>query len=248
MNDRVLNEMKVVVERAVRPVRVGDARKMRIREELLDHFTAIYEEELERSSDEQAALRQAKERFGNPRELSDEMRQSVSRLEFIRYLGDLYRYRPGVSLLRFALGHLLMSFVAMIGMFLVMLPVIWIRGRIGEIGIVLHVATVTWLFSAGFSFSFVLIAEQMGQVLYGQGSPQPVRAIVRCSLASLLVFPLLTAFTYAGLMLSLSYGLKGLLLGCAVAPAAPLLFYMLARQMKEQISRESEWSRIEIEE
>jgi hypothetical protein len=247
MNDRVLNEMKVAVEQSVRPVRASDVGKRRMREELLDHLTAIYEEESERHGDEQTALMQAKERFGDPDALTDELRRSVSWREFVGYVSDLYRYHPGESLLGFASRHLLLASVTMAGAFLFMLPVIWLRGRIGELGIALHVVIVIGLFSAAFAALLTFIAEKIGQVLYGRGSPHPVRAIVGYCLASLLVFPLLTAFTYGGLLLSLSYGMKGLLLGCTVAPVAPLFFFLFARQMKEQISHENEWAGLETE-
>lgn len=247
MNDQVLDEMRVEVERAVRPVRAGDAQKLRMREDLLDHLTAIYDEELERLGDEAAALARAKERFGDPRELTDELQRSLSWLESMGFAFDQYRYRPGDSLWWFGLRHLLLALAAMTAMVLLMLPVIWMRGRIGEIGIFFRIASVTTLFSACFSFSIALLGEQMGQVLYGRGCKRPAQTLIRCGLLSLLVFPFSATLVYGGLMLSLGSALKGLMLGCVVAPAAPLLFYMQARQMKEQISGESEWAGIKID-
>ena len=132
MNDCMLNELKVAVERVVRPVRVSDIRKLRMREELLDHLRAIYEDELQRLGEPAAALAQAKERFGNPSQLTEELRQSVSGLEYFRYVLDRYRYRPGEPLLRFALRHRLLGLVAMVAMFLIVLPLTWVRGRFGE--------------------------------------------------------------------------------------------------------------------
>jgi hypothetical protein len=246
MNDQVLNELKRVVERAVRPVRAGDLRKLRMREELLDHLTAIYEEELQRLGEPMAAIAQARERFGDPGLLTDELRGAVSGLEYIRYVLDRYRYRPGEPLLGFALRHLLLSSVAMVVMFLIVLPLTWMRGRFGEIGILLHVGCVTVLFSAGFSCAFTFLAEQMGQILYGLGSQARVRAIVRYSMVSLLVFPIVTALTYGGLMLSLESALRGFLLGWMAAPATPVFFLLLGRAMKDQISRENQWAGIEI--
>jgi len=70
MNDVILQELKGVVEQAVRPVRATMARKRRMREELLAHLTAIFEEEVETLGDDQAALDQAKRRFGDSRELT----------------------------------------------------------------------------------------------------------------------------------------------------------------------------------
>ena len=61
-----MNEFMVLVERAVRPVLAGPARKLRMREELLAHLTGIYEEELARAGDEAAARAEAVRRFGDP--------------------------------------------------------------------------------------------------------------------------------------------------------------------------------------
>ncbi len=248
MNDQVLIELRVVVERAVRPVRASDVRKLRMREELLDHLTAIYEEELGRLGDESVAVAKALERFGAPSELTGELQQSVSRLDFIGYVSDLYRYRRGESLLRFGFRHLVAALGAMVIMVLMMLSLAWMGGRIDEIGFLLRIAAVTvFVVGAGIGFSFTFIGEQMGQILYGQGFHHPARAMISYISLSLLVFPLMAAFTHGLLMLSGDAALKGFLLGCAAAPAAPVFFYMQARQMKKQISAERDWMGLEID-
>jgi ATP-dependent Clp protease ATP-binding subunit ClpC len=247
MNDSVLTELKTVVERAVRPIRASIARKRRMREELLDHLMTTYEEELERSTDEQAALEQARRRFGEPGDLTKELRTSLSWRGFVGYWFDAHRNRPGESVLRLALRHLLLSALAMTAALLVMLPIIWLGGRIREIGLFLHIMLVTCLFSAGFSFSMAILTEQMGRVLYGGGSERPVRGMIPYFLASLPVFPALTAFVYWGLLGDLASGLTGFLLGSAAAPLAPLLFFMMARRMRDDILYEREWAGTEIE-
>ena len=75
MNDQVLNELKIVVERAVRPVQATFARKRKMREELLAHLVSIFEEEAGRQGDERAALERAEERFGDLRELSKQLQE-----------------------------------------------------------------------------------------------------------------------------------------------------------------------------
>ena len=245
MNDQVLNELRVVVERAVRPVRASDVRKLRMREELLDHLMGIYEEELERGGDEGAALARAKERFGTPSTLTGELQQSVSWFEYVGYVSDQYRFRPRESLLRFGLRHILVGFVTMTVATLVIIPLAWLGGRAHELGMLMHIMFVMVLFSSGFSFSVVVLAEKIGQLLYGQGAA--IRAILPYCLASLLVFPVMTSVVYGSLLLSVEAALKGFLIGSIVAPAAPLLFYMMARQMKEQIAGEQQWLGIEID-
>ena len=81
-----LLQMKFV-EGIVRPVRAGTARKRKMRDELLTHLSAIYEEELARLHDSEAAFRAAIERFGEPGELTREVESVLpvsARLDYYR--------------------------------------------------------------------------------------------------------------------------------------------------------------------
>jgi WD40 repeat protein len=109
MNDSILTESKVVVERAVRPVRASMSRKRRMREELLDHLAAICEEELERLADEKAAVEQAKQRFGDPARLAEELQRSVPAGDRILSMNEKMRLEPGESLLHFAGKYVLFA-------------------------------------------------------------------------------------------------------------------------------------------
>ena len=66
MNESTLTQLKILVERAVRPVRASTRRKRKMREELLAHVTAVFTEESIKSADEGTALEQTALRFGNP--------------------------------------------------------------------------------------------------------------------------------------------------------------------------------------
>jgi len=68
-----------LVERIVRPVRAGTARKRKMRDELLSHLLAIYDQELTRLDDPAAAWREAAIRFGDPAELTRELESSLPR-------------------------------------------------------------------------------------------------------------------------------------------------------------------------
>ena len=107
MNETINRETNLAlmkqVERAVRPVPAGKKRKLQMREELLTHLMAIFEEELARTggTNESAAIAAAFDRFGNPAEISAELTRSVNwnqrldyRLEqiarfFDRWIGPL---------------------------------------------------------------------------------------------------------------------------------------------------------------
>ena len=107
MDDVILQELKRVVERAVRPVRATMARKRRMREELLAHLVAIFEEEAGKLGDEQAALEQAKQRFGDPRELTGQLQQAVPWLDRFRSILENMGCQPGESAWHLAGRHFL---------------------------------------------------------------------------------------------------------------------------------------------
>ena len=58
-----------------------------MREELLAHLTAIYEEEKARLHDSAAAISEAKKRFGNPQELSRELERGACQNPNIGLIG-----------------------------------------------------------------------------------------------------------------------------------------------------------------
>ena len=49
MNENITNELERLVEQCVRPVKTHFADKKRMREDLLSHLSATFEEELERT-------------------------------------------------------------------------------------------------------------------------------------------------------------------------------------------------------
>jgi hypothetical protein len=79
--DEIRLAQMIVVERVVRPVRANIARKRRMRDELLAHLSAIYDDELARSEDPVAAVNAAAKRFGNTIELTAELQATVPRRE-----------------------------------------------------------------------------------------------------------------------------------------------------------------------
>jgi hypothetical protein len=94
MNDITMNQLKVIVEGAVRPVRASTCRKRRMREELLAHVSAAFEEEA-KLSDERTALERTGQRFGNPNELAGQLQESVPASDGIHCLLDKLWFRPG---------------------------------------------------------------------------------------------------------------------------------------------------------
>jgi hypothetical protein len=76
MNESTLIQLKILVERAVRPVRATTSRKRKMREELLAHVTAVFEEEAT-LHEESVALAQMAVRFGDVGELTRQLQAAV---------------------------------------------------------------------------------------------------------------------------------------------------------------------------
>jgi hypothetical protein len=92
MNESTLTQLKVIVERAVRPVRASTSRKRKMREELLAHVVGVFEEESAKLGDDRAALEQTELRFGNPALVTSQLQESVPARDAVR---RYWEGRPG---------------------------------------------------------------------------------------------------------------------------------------------------------
>jgi Clp amino terminal domain, pathogenicity island component len=109
LKTRIL-QMKIV-ERAVRPVRAGTPCKRRMREELMAHFTAIYDQELIRLHDPTAAMEEAARRFGDPAELARELEAALPYHERLSHVAERwFAWRAPESTVRFSLRLARQSF------------------------------------------------------------------------------------------------------------------------------------------
>ena len=90
-----------------------------MREELLAHLTAIFDEEAQRLGDERAALERAKQRFGDPGELTGQLQQAVPRWDRCRSVLENMGYRPSESAWHLAARH----FLVMLLIYLLWLPI-----------------------------------------------------------------------------------------------------------------------------
>jgi len=77
MNESILTQLKIIVERAVRPFRASTSRQRQMRQELLAHVSGVFEEESARLGDDRAALERTAPRFGNPAEVTIQLQEAV---------------------------------------------------------------------------------------------------------------------------------------------------------------------------
>jgi hypothetical protein len=248
MNDSTLRQLKVIAERAVRPVRASVSRKRRMREELLAHLVTVFEEEDRQLGDEQAAIARAAERFGDPAELAGQLQQAVPRLGRLRSrLDDAFTLHPGESLLRFVGRQFALMFLGYAVAFLLLMPLLAIRGRLGEMGLILHVVAVAAVFVAAFSSAFLVMATRIGRALFGRGQERSVLVAIAHALASLPLFPALAFLAYWGLTWDAAASLAHARMACWLAPAAPVTFLLMGRQVANESLHEEEWTSLEID-
>jgi hypothetical protein len=130
MNESTLMQLKILIERAVRPVRASVVRKQTMREELLSHVCSVFEEELKRLGDPQAALAQTALRFGNAAEVTQNLQASLPRIDRIDLLVDELWFRPGESTWRRAIRHTLVAetwLVLFVGLIVSIVTARWVH-------------------------------------------------------------------------------------------------------------------------
>lgn len=103
----VQHELKVYVERAVRPVVAVTKTKLKMRTELYAHVQDVFQQELDRQDNEPAALAKTLLRTGEPTALTNEYQESVPRHERIEarasaFIEDRIRRGKGESRLHHA--------------------------------------------------------------------------------------------------------------------------------------------------
>lgn len=78
MNQKCEHQLKLHVERIVRPIVAREADKLTMRQELYAHLAAAFEQEMSPDSDEDAAAQRAIERLGNLATVRQELQSVVS--------------------------------------------------------------------------------------------------------------------------------------------------------------------------
>ncbi len=226
MNDVTEKELKIVVERAVRPVRATMSRKRKMREELLEHLASIFKEEMQKAGDDQAALEKAKRRFGDPGELTTQLQQAVPRRDRWRSVLENMGYQSGESVWHLAGKH----FLVILMLYAVILPV----GLPMMLAFVKlpHAGTAEVLFRAVLALALIVLVGALvntvlslilSPLLNKIGPPLARRRWGRIVLAVLCV-------------LILPFAFSGAFAGAAV------VFILMARQATEEWRYEEGWA------
>ena len=143
MNESKLMQLKVIVERAVRPVQASAARKRKMREELLAHVVGVFEEEA-RLGEEQAALARTRERFGQAAELTGQLQASVPTSDFLRRFLEGMALRTDESTLRRSVRFAVVTFFVCA---VYLLPAFFVQIRPTEWAVILAFQTTAFYFA-----------------------------------------------------------------------------------------------------
>lgn len=249
MNDATLQELKIVVERAVRPVRASLARKRPMREELLAHLVAIFEEEAERLGDERAALDRARQRFGDPGELTAQLQACVPRRDWLgrfceqQYPGALW---TGESPVRGAARSAATWLVCWALVLPLLPPMLWLRGKAEEIGTAICVIAVAGIALSVLMFAFMLLVHGTRVALFSKASRSLFRAAVY-ALISAVGCPVFGFLLYWVLTGDLGSSLAHLRNLWFTVLLAPIVLAAVARGLDGEIRYHEEWAGLEID-
>jgi hypothetical protein len=184
MNESTLIRLKIIVERAVRPVRASTVRKRKMREELLAHVVGVFEEEAARLGDDRAALEWTALRFGNPAEVTSQLQDSVPAGDRI---ARFFEGQPGEATLWILIRVACVASAAeLVGVGAVLLAADWVTALPRE-------ATITFVYAflalPVYLFSLAFLTDWIEKGVYDPAGTSRLR--VALSAASALLFMLL---------------------------------------------------------
>jgi hypothetical protein len=241
MNESTLTQLKIIVERAVRPVRASTACKRKMREELLAHVGGVFEEEA-KVGDEQAALARTQERFGQAAELTGQLQASVPRID------RMFAENSGQSALRLAA-----SFAAVFGALVfvqigVMILTHSLPGQGSEWLTVARLpALLAPLWVAFLAFCSSLLVHGMRQALFGPSG----RSWLRAGLIAAAAWIIIPVTTFA-LSLAVTVDIQRILWEFVVpllphGVFAPVALVVLVYLFDSEFRHAREWARLDID-
>jgi ATP-dependent Clp protease ATP-binding subunit ClpC len=235
-----------IVERAVRPVRASVGRKRKMREELLAHLTAIYDEELERLKNPAAAADEAAKRFGEPLELAHEIELALPLHERLNYFVERWAlYRAPESAAHFSMRMGVYTFYLLAVILSTVAAAIYLRyGWIEEVQTLVRVFTAIVLLTPPAQFAVWLSYIKMRDAMWGAfGSRRSLVRVVMFNLLIAIVAQLYLLGVAAGSQLDLGAVMKAGVVGAITA----IVFFLIARLSGPTEIRDTHWALLDLE-
>ena len=248
MNETTLLKLKVIVERAVRPVKASLPWKMRMREELLAHITAVFEDESLRCRDETAALVQTESRFGDPTELARTLQTSLPASEcFAAFMDALLEPRAGESWIRQTCRYVSLM-IAYTGTLLVLSLIPGGPKLLHDALILMSIA----VFLGGMISTVSVLSSRLQQAWFTTERRSflnvAILLIVSCFV------PVFLPVVYSVIMSPFMTISDGINLGLTIvrillpaAPLGPLIVILAAKTISHGIRYREEWSKLSID-
>jgi hypothetical protein len=246
MNESTLSQLKILVERAVRPVLASAARKRKMREELLAHVVGVFEEEA-KLGNEPAALARTLERFGHPAELTGQLQASVPPSDRAERFAENLVGGSGESVLRLA-ARFAAAFGALTSVLLgIMILIDVLRGRGSEWLTVARVPSLLApLWTVFITFSGTLLTYGMGRALFGPAGRSWLRAGLVAAAAWLLV-PVSTFPLYLAVMAEIQKSLWEVVPLLPYGVVAPVALVTVTYLVNSEFRHDREWASLQID-
>jgi hypothetical protein len=249
MNESSLTQLKIIVERAVRPVRASKSGKRKMREELLAHVSGVFEEEFAQLGDESAALARTSERFGQPAELAAQLRASVPRrVDSIRLFGEaVVGYRSTESALRLAglAAMLLGALCSVIVGIAILIQVL--RGQGSEWLTIAWIPSLLTPLEMGFlAFCGTLLMRGIRRALFGPAGRSWLRAGLM-AVAAWIMIPVATFGNCMALLPDVQSSLRGFLVMLPFGALVPLTMLVVAYGVDAECRRDQDWADLQID-
>jgi hypothetical protein len=246
---KVRIEQMRIVERIVRPVRASTPRKRKMREELLAHLSAIYDQELAKLHTHAAALGAASQRLGDPAELSRELEAALPYYERVSHFSERwFAWRAPESIARYAWRQAVLTFYILAIVFPPLAAAVILRyGWIPETKTLVRVLTSILLISPPAQFVLCVASLKMRNALWGVfGS--------RRSMFRVLLYGALIAFTVMVSFLGFAWVIEGNLAKVLESPqfciiagfAAAISCYLITRVSGPTTIRDTCWAMLDI--
>jgi hypothetical protein len=245
MNESTLTRLKILVERAVRPVLASTARKRKMREELLAHVLGVFEEEA-KLGDEQAALARTQERFGQAAELTVHLQASVPPSDSFERSAENFFGGSGQSALRLAARFAAAGGVLVSVLLVIMILIHVLRGQGSEWLTVARVPSLLApLWTAFIAFCGTLLIHGMWQALYGPAGRSWLRAGL-VAVAAWLLVPVSSFALCLAVMADIQKSLWEVVPLLPYGVVAPVALVAVTYLVRSEFRDDREWARLDI--
>jgi hypothetical protein len=245
---KVRIEQMRIVERIVRPVRASTPRKRKMREELLAHLSAIYDQELVRLHTPEAALKAAADRFGNPGELTEQLQAALPFLERVDFFVERWlAWRAPESVAKYALRQAVLAFCILATVFpLLFLGIILRYGWSDDLWNPIRILASLTLLTPPAQFVFTFAWIKMRDSLWGVFGSR--KSIVRAFLYGATIAGVVMA-SFIALVWSASWSLgvaiDALPLAATAGVAAAAATYIAVRVSGPTTIRDTYWAMLD---